>query len=400
MDAIIFDAVRTPRGRGRPDGALHQIKPVALLAGLLRDLKMRQKLDTAQVDDIVIGCATPVGEQGSCIAKTAAMAAGWDWMASGMQLSRFSASGLDAVNMAAQKVRSGWEDLVVAGGVESMSRVPPGADRGAWILDPETKLNADFIPPGIAADLIATLEGFTRDDVDAYALASQQRASNAHAKGRFRRTLVPMIDYVGEPILAHDEIVKPDTTLEGLAKLKVRFQRAGAMGFDAIALRRYPQIRKINHVHTAGNSSSAADGAAALLIGSEAKGRLLGLTPRARIVASASAGSDPTLMLTGLVGATRKALSKADLNAGQIDLFEVNEGFAAPVLLYIKKMEVPHDRVNVNGGSIALGHPVGASGAMILATLLDELEMRQLRYGLATISGGPGMAIATIIERI
>lgn len=400
MDAIIYDAVRTPRGRGRPDGALHQIKPVALLSGLLRDLKMRQKLDTAEVDDIVMGCATPVGEQGSCIAKTAALAAGWDWMVGGVQLNRFSASGLDAVNIAAQKVRSGWEELIVAGGVESMSRVPSGSDRGAWILDPETKLNADFIPPGIAADVIATLEGFTREEVDAYALASQQRACNAHAEGRFRRALVPLIDYVGEPILAHDEIVKPDTTLDGLAALKVSFQNAGEMGFDAIAMRRYPQIGKIDHVHTAGNSSPAADGAAALLIGSETKGRLLGLTPRARFVACASAGSDPTLMLTGLVAATRKALGKADLSIGQIDLFEVNEGFAAPVLMFMKKMEVPHDRVNVNGGSIALGHPVGASGAMILATLLDELEMRQLRYGLAAICGGPGMAIATIIERI
>ncbi len=400
LEAMIFDAIRTPRGRGRQDGSLHEIKPVALLAGLLRELQSRNALNSAAVDDIVIGCSTPVGDQGACIAKTAAQAAGWDWMPAGMQLGRLGASGLDAINIAAQKVRSGWEDLLVAGGVESMSRVPAGSDGGAWTREPGSGLNSNFIPAGIAADLIATLDGFTRAEVDAYALESQRRATAAQATGRFDRSIVPVIDFVGMPVLTVDEAVKPHTTLEGLAALKSSFQHAGEMGFDAVALRKYPQIDKVHHVHTAGNSSCRVDGAAALLIGSESKGKALGFTPRARIVAAALAGSDPTIRMTGQVVAARKVLGKAGLHSDQIDLYEVNEAFAAVVLRFMKQLEVPHEKVNVNGGAIALGHPLGASGAIILGMLLDELEARELRYGMATLCAGAGMGIATIIERV
>lgn len=399
-EAMIFEALRTPRGKGKRDGSLHEVKPVALLAGLLRELARRCDLDTEQVDDVVMGCVTPVGEQGGCIAKTAALAAGWHWNAAGVQLNRFCASGLEAVNFAAQKVRSGWEDLVVAGGVESMSRVPMGSDGGAWAQDPETSLATQFVPQGISADLLATLEGFTREDVDAYALASQQRAAAAQAAGRFDRSVVPVHDDIGLPILARDEFIKPHTTREGLAALKPSFAELGALGFDAVALRKYPQLERIEHVHTPGNSSGIVDGAAAVLIGSEEKGRALGLTPRARIVATALAGADPTIMLTGPMPATRKALAKAGLSIDDIDLFEVNEAFAAVPLRYMKELGVPHEKVNVNGGAIALGHPLGATGAMLLGTLLDELERRRLRYGLVTLCVGGGMGIATLIERL
>jgi acetyl-CoA C-acetyltransferase len=399
-EAMIFEALRTPRGKGKRDGSLYEVKPVALLAGLLRDLARRCDLDTEQVDDVVMGCVTPIGEQGGCIAKTAALAAGWHWNAAGVQLNRFCASGLEAVNLAAQKVRSGWEDLVVAGGVESMSRVPMGSDGGPWAQDPETSLATQFIPQGISADLLATLEGFTREDVDAYALASQRRAAAAQAEGRFDRAVVPVRDAIGLPILERDEFIKPHTTMEGLAALKLSFAELGAMGFDAVALRKYPQLERIEHVHTAGNSSGIVDGAAAVLIGTEEKGRALGLTPRARVVATALAGADPTIMLTGPMPATRKALAKAGLTVDDIDLFEVNEAFAAVPLRFMKELGVPHEKVNVNGGAIALGHPLGATGAMILGTLLDELERRRLRYGLATLCVGGGMGIATIIERL
>jgi acetyl-CoA C-acetyltransferase len=399
-EAMIFEALRTPRGKGKRDGSLYEVKPVALLAGLLRELERRCELDTEQVDDVVMGCVTPVGEQGGCIAKAAALAAGWHWNAAGVQLNRFCASGLEAVNLAAQKVRSGWEDLVVAGGVESMSRVPMGSDGGAWAQDPETSLATQFIPQGISADLLATLEGFTRADVDSFALASQRRAAAAQAEGRFDRSVVPVKDAIGLPILERDEFIKPHTTLEGLAALKLSFAELGALGFDAVALRKYPQLERIEHVHTAGNSSGIVDGAAAVLIGTEAKGRALGLTPRARVVATALAGADPTIMLTGPMPATRKALAKAGLSIDDIDLFEVNEAFAAVPLRFMKELGVPHEKVNVNGGAIALGHPLGATGAMILGTLLDELERRRLRYGLATLCVGGGMGIATIIERL
>lgn len=399
-DAWIFDAVRTPRGKGKPDGALYSVKPVDLAAGLLRSLRARNDLDTAQVDDILLGCVTPVGDQGADIAKTAALVAGWDERVAGVQLNRFCASGLEAVNMAAMKVRSGFEDLVVAGGVESMSRIPMGSDGGAWALDPATNLACQFVPQGIGADLIATLEGFSREDVDAFALRSQQKAAQARRDNLFERTLVPVTDQNGLVLLDHDEFIRPDTSLEGLGKLKPSFEMMGQMGFDATALRKYSQVERINHVHTPGNSSGIVDGAALMLVGSEAKGRQLGLTPRGRIIATAVTGSDPTIMLTGPAPATRKALAKSGLSIDDIDLFEVNEAFASVVLKFMKELRVPEEKVNVNGGAIAMGHPLGATGCIILATLLDELERRQLRYGLATLCVGGGMGIATIIERV
>jgi acetyl-CoA C-acetyltransferase len=399
-EAMVFDAIRTPRGRGKSSGSLHEVKPITLLTGVLKELQKRHDLDTGQVDDVVMGCVTPVGEQGSCIAKTAALAAGWDFRASGVQLNRFCASGLEAVNMAAMKVRSGWEDMVVAGGVESMSRVPLGTDRGAWACDPETAFDTAFIPQGISADLIATLEGFTRDQVDFYAMRSQQRAGAARDHGYFKRSLVPVEDAIGDVILDHDEFIRPQTTLEGLGALKTSFDKMGEMGFDAVAIQRYPQVERIKHVHTPGNSSGIVDGAAAVLIGSEEKGRQLGLTPRARIVSVALSGADPTIMLTGPMPAARKALAKAKMQIEQIDLFEINEAFAVVPMKFMKEMNVPDEIVNVNGGSIAMGHPLGATGAMILGTLIDELERRKLRYGLATLCVGGGMGIATIVERL
>ena len=399
-EAFVFDAIRTPRGKGKKDGSLYEVKPINLLAGLLTDLQKRHQFDTAQVDDIVMGLVSPVGEQGSVLPKVAALKAGWDFQCAGVQINRFCASGLEAVNMAAQKVRSGWEDLVVAGGVESMSRVPIGSDGGAWAQDPETNLQTAFVPQGIGADLIATLEGFSRHDVDAFALESQRRASHAQAQGYFDRSVLPVKDALGNVILAKDEFIKPHTTLEGLAGLKPAFDQMGAMGFDQVALTRYPQVERIHHVHHAGNSSGIVDGAAAVLVGSEAAAKAHGLTPRARIVATALSGADPTIMLTGPMPAARKALAKAGLRIDQMDLIEVNEAFAAVVMRFMKEMKVPHDKVNVNGGAIAMGHPLGATGAMILGTLIDELHRRKLRYGLATLCVGGGMGIATIVERI
>ena len=399
-EAMVFDAIRTPRGRGKASGSLHEVKPITLLTGVLKELQKRHDLDTSQVDDVVMGCVTPVGEQGSCIAKTAALAAGWDFRASGVQLNRFCASGLEAVNMAAQKVRSGWEDLVVAGGVESMSRVPLGTDRGPWACDPETAFDTAFIPQGISADLIATLEGFSREQVDAYAMRSQQRAGAARDRGYFKRSVVPVEDAIGGVILDHDEFIRPQTTMQGLAALKTSFDKMGEMGFDSVAIQRYPQVERIKHVHTPGNSSGIVDGAAAVLIGTEEKGRQLGLTPRARIVSVALSGADPTIMLTGPMPAARKALAKAKMQIEQIDLFEINEAFAVVPMKFMKEMNVPGEIVNVNGGSIAMGHPLGATGAMILGTLIDELERRKLRYGLATLCVGGGMGIATIVERL
>lgn len=399
-EAYIFDALRTPRGKGKKDGALYSVKPVQLVAGLLNALQARNGLDTSQVDDIVLGCVTPVGDQGADIAKTAAMVADWDVSVAGVQLNRFCASGLEAVNLGAMKVRSGFEDLVVVGGVESMSRVPMGSDGGAWVMDPETNMHSNFVPQGIGADLIATLEGFSRADVDAFALRSQHKAARASADGSFARSLVPVTDQNGIVLLDHDEFIRADSTLEGLGKLKPSFEMMGQMGFDATALRVYSHVERIEHVHTPGNSSGIVDGAALMLIGSEAKGRELGLKPRARIVATAVTGTDPTIMLTGPAPATRKALAKAGLAIDDIDLFEVNEAFASVVMKFMKDMGVSESKVNVNGGSIAMGHPLGATGCAILGTLLDELEKRQLRYGLATLCVGGGMGIATIIERI
>lgn len=398
--ALIFDAIRTPRGKGKADGALYSVKPVNLVAGLLTALARRSDLDTRQVDDIVLGCVTPVGDQGADIAKTAALVADWDVSVAGVQVNRFCASGLEAVNLGAMKVRSGFEDLVVVGGVESMSRVPMGSDGGAWVLDPQTNLHSHFTPQGIGADLIATLEGFSRQDVDAFALHSQQKAARARADGSFNKSLIAVQDQNGLVLLDHDEFIRADSTLEGLGKLKPSFEMIGQMGFDATALRVYSHVERINHVHTPGNSSGIVDGAALMLIGSEAKGRELGLQARARIVATAVTSTDPTIMLTGPAPATRKALAKAGLRVEDIDLFEVNEAFASVVLKFIKDMGIDAARVNVNGGSIAMGHPLGATGCAILGTLLDELDVRQQRYGLATLCVGGGMGIATIIERL
>ncbi|MFZ9338817.1 MAG: acetyl-CoA C-acetyltransferase [Limnohabitans sp.] len=398
--AMVFDAVRTPRGKGKRDGSLHSVKPVDLLGGLLNQLQARHGFDTAQVDDVVMGCVSPVGEQGSVLPKTALLKAGWDVRVSGVQINRFCASGLEAVNLGAQKVASGWEDMVIAGGVESMSRVPMGSDGGAWAQDPATNAATGFTPQGIGADLIATMSGWGREDVDRFALTSQQRAATAQAEGRFDRSVLPVLDEIGMPVLERDEFIKPRTTLEGLAALKASFAEMGKMGFDAVALARYPQVERIDHVHTAGNSSGIVDGAAAVMIGSEAKGKAMGLTPRGRIVATALSGADPTIMLTGPMPAARKVLAKAGLTVDDIDLFEVNEAFAAVPMRFMHEMHVPHEKVNVNGGSIALGHPLGATGAMLVGTLLDELERRKLKRGLITLCVGGGMGIATIIERV
>ncbi len=399
-EAFVYDAIRTPRGKGKKDGSLHEVKPVDLLAGVLAQLQIRNQLDTAAVDDVVMGVVSPIGEQGSVVPKVAALKAGWDWQCAGLQVNRFCASGLEAVNLAAMKVRSGWEELVVAGGVESMSRVPIGSDGGAWAQDPETNSATLFVPQGIGADLIATLCGFSRYDLDAFAVESQKRATHARDSGYFDGSVVPVLDKLGQIILAQDEFIKPQTTTETLGALRASFEKLGSMGFDAVALQRYPQVECIFHVHHAGNSSGIVDGAAAVLIGSEAAGKIHDLKPRARIVAAALSGADPTIMLTGPMPATRKVLAKAGLTIDQIDLFEVNEAFAAVPLKFMHEMGVSHDRVNVNGGAIALGHPLGATGAMILGTLIDELHRRKLRYGLATLCVGGGMGIATIVERI
>ncbi|MGH3490254.1 MAG: acetyl-CoA C-acetyltransferase [Actinopolymorphaceae bacterium] len=398
-EAYVFDAIRTPRGRGKR-GALHSVKPVTLAAGVLEALQLRSELDTERVDDVVFGIVTPAGEQGADLARTAVLMAGWDLTVPGTQLNRFCASGLEAVNLAAQKVRSGFDDLVVAGGVESMSRVPMGSDGGAWFIDPETNLATGFVPQGVSADLLATLEGFTREDVDAYAAESQHRATVARDKGYFDRSLVPVVDRNAMLLLDHDEAIRPETTVETLGGLKASFADLGALGFDAVAIDRYPSVERINHVHTAGNSSQIVDGAAAVLIGSERVGADLGLAPRARIVSAAAVGTDPTIMLVGPAPAARKALDKAGLTVGDIDLFEVNEAFAGVVLRFMRELDVSPEIVNVNGGAIALGHPLGATGAMLLGTLLDELERRDLRRGLVTLCVGGGMGVATIIERL
>lgn len=400
IEAYIYDAVRTPRGKGKKEGSLHEVKPITLVAGLLTALQSRNSLDTSQVDDIVLGCVTPVADQGADIAKTAALLADWSENVCGTQLNRFCASGLEAVNLAAMKIRSGWEDLVVAGGVESMSRVPMGSDGGPWAYDPETSTHTGFVPQGIGADLIATIGDFSRQDVDQFALNSQKKATFARANGNFNKSLVPVKDSTGLVILDHDEFIREDTTMEGLSQLRPSFEKLGQMGFDSVALKKYHYVEKINHVHTPGNASGIVDGSALVLIGSEAKGKELGLKARGRIVATAVTGTDPTIMLIGPAPATRKVLRKANLRVEDIDLFEVNEAFASVVMRFQKEMGVPDEKVNVNGGSIAMGHPLGATGAVILATLLDELESGNQRYGLCTLCVGGGMGIATVIERI
>ncbi len=399
-EAYIIDAIRTPRGKGKKDGSLHQVKPISLLTGLLNELKDRHGLDTSKVDDIVLGCVTPIGDQGADIAKTAAIAAGWDNDVAGVQINRFCASGLEAVNLAAQKVRSGWEDLVVAGGVESMSRVAMGSDGGPWALDPETNMACDFIPQGIGADLIATIDGYSRAEVDQFAEQSQKKAAAAQANGYFNASVIPVKDKAGVVILDKDEFIKPITTAEGLGKLHPSFATMGQMGFDAIALQKYPEVGAVNHVHHAGNSSGIVDGAAVVLIASEQAVKEQGLKPRAKVLATALVGADPTIMLTGPAPAARKALAKARLTIEDIDLFEVNEAFAAVVMRFISELNVDPAKVNVNGGAIAMGHPLGATGAMILGTLLDELERQGKKRGLATLCVGGGMGIATIIELV
>ncbi|MCP3767783.1 MULTISPECIES: acetyl-CoA C-acetyltransferase [unclassified Streptomyces] len=401
-EAYVYDAIRTPRGRGKANGALHGTKPVDLVVGLIHEIRGRfPDLDPAAVDDVVLGVVGPVGDQGSDIARIAAIAAGLPDTVAGVQENRFCASGLEAVNMAAAKVRSGWEDLVLAGGVESMSRVKMGSDGGAWFNDPMTNLATDFVPQGIGADLIATIEGFSRRDVDEYAALSQERAATAWKENRFDRSVVPVRDRSGLVVLDRDEHLRPGTTADSLAGLKPSFADIGELGgFDAVALQKYHWVESIDHVHHAGNSSGIVDGAALVAIGSREVGERYGLTPRARIVSAAVSGSEPTIMLTGPAPASRKALAKAGLTIDDIDLVEINEAFAAVVLRFVKDMGLSLDKVNVNGGAIALGHPLGATGAMILGTLVDELERRDKRYGLATLCVGGGMGIATVVERL
>jgi acetyl-CoA C-acetyltransferase len=399
-EALIYDAVRTPRGKGKKDGSLHQVTPVHLVANCLWALRERNQLDTALVDDVVLGCVTPVGEQGADIARTAVLYADWAQSVAGVTQSRFCASGLESVNLAAQKVASGFEDLVVAGGVESMSRWPMGSDGGAMAMDPRVNQHMGFAPQGIGADVIASLEGFSRKDVDEFAVRSQQRAARARAEGRFARSVIPVKDVNGLTVLDQDEYIRPDTTVESLSSLKPSFEQMGLMGFDATALRKYTTLEKVNHVHHAGNSSGIVDGAAALLIGNKKIGRKLGAKPRARILATAVTGSEPTIMLTGIGPASKKALKKAGMEAKDIDLFEINEAFAAVVMRACRDLGIDMDRVNVNGGAIAMGHPLGATGAMILGTLLDEMERTGKQTGLASLCVGGGMGIATIIERI
>jgi acetyl-CoA C-acetyltransferase len=401
-EAFIYDHVRTPRGRGKKTGALHEVKPIDLVVGLIDELRKRNPtLDTERIDDVVLGVVSPIGDQGGDIAKTAALRAGLPETTAGVQLNRFCASGLEAVNQAASRVRGGFEDLILAGGVESMSRVPMGSDGGAWAMDPATALATDFVPQGIGADLIATVEGWGRADVDAFAAESHARAHQAWESGYFKDSVIPVYDHNGQLVLDHDELIRPGTTAESLAGLKPSFiQHGQEAGFDDVALSKYHWLEKIDHVHHAGNSSGIVDGSALMLIGSEQVGQELGLTPRAKIISAAVSGADPTIMLTGPAPAARKALAKAGLTADDIDLWEINEAFAAVAMRFMRDMGIGHDVTNVNGGAIAMGHPLGATGAMILGTLVDELARRGQRRGLATLCVGGGMGIATIVELV
>ena len=401
-EALVFDAIRTPRGKGKFNGSLHATKPVDLVVGLMHETLIRNpKLDPSVVDDVVLGCVTPVGDQGADIAKTAAIKAGLPDTVAGVQINRFCASGLEAVNMAAQKVASGFEDLVLAGGVESMSRVPMGTDGGAWAMDPETNYDTGFVPQGIGADLIATIEGYSREDVDTFAARSQERAAQAREAGHFDGSVIPVKDLNGQVVLAQDEFIRPGTTVETLSSLKPSFAGIGDMGgFDAVALQKYHWVERIDHVHHAGNSSGIVDGAALVTVGNAAVGERLGLEPRARIVATALSGADPTIMLTGPGPASKKALAKAGLTPEDMDLVEINEAFAAVALRFVKDLDLDLEKVNVNGGAIAMGHPLGATGAMILGTLIDELHRTGGRYGLCTLCVGGGMGIATVVEAL
>lgn len=400
-DAYILDAVRTPRGRGRPDGSLHTITPVQLAAQTLAALRDRNGLDTAVVDDVVLGCVTPIGEQGADIARVATLVAGYAQNVPGKQLNRFCASALESINTAAAQIMSGQDEVTIGGGVEHMSHCPMGSDGGAWAIDPQVAWQQYFVPQGVSADLIATLDGYAREQLDAYAVESQRRAAFAQQAGYFDRSLVPVKDPIGQVVLARDEYLRPGTSMEDLAKLKPAFTQIGEEGgFDAVALQRYPQVETIHHVHTAGNSSGIVDGAAAVLLASKRAAKKAGIAPRARIRAFASIGSEPTIMLTGPAAASRKALKRAGMKVSDVDLWEINEAFAAVVLRYLRDMELAPDKVNVNGGAIALGHPLGATGAIILGMVLDELERRDLATALVTLCIGAGMGTATIIERV
>ena len=399
-EAYIYSALRTVRGKGKATGALYEVRPLNLLSTCLSTLQQKHDLDTSQVEDCVIGCVTPIGDQGAVIARTALLHAGWDEGVAGMQINRFCGSGLEAVNLAAMKVRSGWESMIVAGGVESMSRTKMGSDGGALGFDPDVINQVGYVPQGVSADLIATIEGFSRETLDAYAVRSQTRAAHAWAQGYFTNSVLSIADVNGLAILEKDELIRPTTTLEGLAGLSPAFAKAGLMGFDAIALKKYPFIEKIDHVHTAGNSSGIVDGAAVVLIGNEAKGKDLGLKPRAKIRSIATVGDEPTIMLQGPTPAVKKALKMAGMKAKDIDLWEMNEAFASPVLKLQRDMEIDDEILNVNGGAIAMGHPLGATGAMLIGTLLDELERRDLNVGIVTLCVGGGMGVATIIERV
>jgi acetyl-CoA C-acetyltransferase len=399
-DCFIFDAVRTPRGRGKKDGALHEVTALELATQTLRAIRDRNALDTAALDDVILGCVDPVGEQGSDIARGAVLKAGFADTVPGVQINRFCASGLEACNMAAAGIMAGQSDLAIGGGVEAMSRVAIGASGGAWPEDPSLAIPAYFVPQGISADLIATLDGFSRDDVDAFAVESQKRAAAAWADKRFKGSVIPFTDENGRVLLDRDEHMRPDTSMQSLAALKPAFAEFGAMGFDAVAMQRYPQVEAMNHVHHAGNSSGIVDGAAAVLLGSKEKGASLGLRARARVKAFASIGSEPCIMLTAPADVTRKVLKRAGMTAEDIDLFEINEAFASVVLRFMREIKVPHDKLNVNGGAIALGHPLGATGAMILGTALDELERSNRTTALITLCIGAGMGTAAIIERV
>ena len=399
-DAYIYDAVRTPRGRGKKDGALHEITALSLATQVLEALRDRNDLDTSKVDDVVLGCVSPVGEQGADIARTAVLAADYAETTAGVQINRFCASGLEACNMAAAKVMTGEADMAVGGGVESMSRVAMGSDGGAWPLDPSSAFKTYFAPQGIGADLIATLGGFSRDDVDAYAVESQRRAARSWAEGRFKNSVVPVKDQLGLPRLDHDEHMRPDTTMQSLGSLNPSFAMPGEMAFDAVVTQRYPQVERVNHVHHAGNSSGIVDGAAGVLFGSKEMGDALGLKPRAKVKGMASIGSEPSIMLTGPSYVTEKLLRKLGMSVGDIDLYELNEAFAAVVLRMMALLDIPHEKMNVNGGAIAMGHPLGATGAMILGTVLDELERSDKETALVTLCVGAGMGTATVIERV
>lgn len=399
-EAFIYDAVRTPRGRGKKDGSLHEVKPVDLLSPLLKSLVERNDFNSSDVNDIVIGCVTPVGEQGANIARTAVARAGWDWGVPGLQINRFCSSGLDAVNLAAMHIQSEWNDLLVAGGVESMSRIPMGSDGGGY-LSPDISNELGFVPQGISADLIATIEGIGRKELDKFAVRSQKLAHEASINGHFKKSLIPIHDQNGMLILDKDEFIRPETTEKILSTLKPSFSVIGDMGFDAVAQIKYPEVESINHVHTPGNASGIVDGSGVILLGSKEIGEKLGLKPRARIVTGAVVGTEPTIMLTGPAPATKKALSQAGMSIHDIDLIEINEAFAVVVLKYMRDMGIENmEKINVNGGSIALGHPLGATGAILLGTVLDELERRDQNTGLVSLCIGAGMGIATIIERV